>query len=244
LGASAQTVAALSARVISAFSRLEQLPVPVVALIDGFALGGGNELAMSAHYRIVTENAQLGQPEIKLGIFPGYGGMQRLPRLVGPRTAAELVLNGEPLGGHRAVAVGLADAFCPSATALREAFCVARGMADGARPVPRRNWDAIADAQENELAELLESAEIVPLLTAPAPDQSKTVDLKLARAYAASVALEALRTGYAKGFAAGLENDARLFGAVTSSPSGQCWIDRFLKKDPRQSAMLTILTPT
>jgi enoyl-CoA hydratase len=63
--------------------------VPVVALIDGFALGGGNELAMSAHYRIVTENAQLGQPEIKLGILPGYGGMQRLPRLVGAPESIE-----------------------------------------------------------------------------------------------------------------------------------------------------------
>ena len=60
LGASAQTIAALAARVIDAFGRLERLPVPVVALIDGFALGGGNELAMSAHYRIVTENAQFG----------------------------------------------------------------------------------------------------------------------------------------------------------------------------------------
>jgi enoyl-CoA hydratase len=244
LGASAQTLTGLAAHVIDAFGRLERLPMPVVALIDGFALGGGNELAMSAHYRIVTENAQLGQPEIKLGIMPGYGAMQRLPRLVGPRKAAELALNGEPIGGYRAVAYGLADAFCPAALGLRTAFDAARAMADGARPVPRRNWDAITDGQKNEMAELLASAEIAPLLTAPAPDQSKAVDLKLARAYAASVVLEALRTGYAKGFAAGLENDARLFGAVTSSPSGQCWIDRFLKKDPRQSAMLTMLTPT
>ena len=92
-----------------------------------------------------------GQPEIKLGIMPGYGGMQRLPRLVGPRKAAELVLNGEPVGGHRAVAIGLADVFCPSATALREAFCVARGMAEGTRPFRPRIWDAMADAQKNEL---------------------------------------------------------------------------------------------
>ena len=243
LGASAQTIAALSARVIGAFGRLERLLVPVVALIDGFALGGGNELAMSAHYRIVTENAQLGQPEIKLGILPGYGGMQRLPRLVGPRKAAELVLNGEPLGGHRAVAIGLADAFCPSATALREAFCVARGMAEGTRPFRRRIWDALADAQKNELNELLESSEVVPLLAATAPDAKTAADLKSARAYAARAALEALQMGYVKGFNAGLENDARLFGAVTSSHSGQYWVERFLNKDPRQSALLTLLTP-
>jgi enoyl-CoA hydratase len=243
LGASSQTIAALAARVIDAFSCLEQLPVPVVALIDGFALGGGNELAMSAHYRVVTENAQLGQPEIKLGIMPGYGGMQRLPRLVGPQKAAELVLNGEPVGGHRAVAIGLADAFCPSATALREAFGIARAMAEGTRPIPRRSWDAIADAQKNELKELLGSSEVAPLLAATAPDATKAVDLKSARVYAAQVALEALQTGYVKGFAAGLENDARLFGAVTSSRSGQYWVDRFLNKDPRQSTLLTLLTP-
>jgi len=242
LGATAQTVTALAARVIKAFGRLEALPVPVVALIDGFALGGGSELAMSAHYRIVTENAQLGQPEIKLGIMPGYGGMQRLPRLVGPRNAAELVLNGEPIDGHRAVAIGLADAFHPSATALRDAFAVARDMAEGAQPVPRRNWDAIAERQKNDIASLLALADVVPLLTAAAPgDPGKAADLKSARAYAARVALEALRSGYVRGFAAGLENDARLFGAVTNSPSGQYWIERFLKKDPRQSAMLALL---
>jgi len=76
--------------------------------IDGFALGGGNELAMSTHYRIVTENALLGQPEVKLGIIPGYGGMQRLPRLVGPRKAAELSVNGESISGAEAVRLGLA----------------------------------------------------------------------------------------------------------------------------------------
>ncbi len=152
------------------------------------------------------------------------------------------MLNGEPIDGHRAVALGLADAFRPSATALRDAFAVARDMAEGARPLPRRNWDAIAEGQKNDLADLLELAKVGPLLTAAAPgDPGKAADLKSARAYAARVALEALRSGYATGFAAGLENDARLFGAVTNSPSGQYWVERFLKKDPRQSAMLTLL---
>ncbi len=243
LGANSQTIATLAARVIGAYGRLEQLPVPVVALIDGFALGGGNELAMSAHYRVVTENAQLGQPEIKLGIMPGYGGMQRLPRLIGPRKAAELVLNGEPVDGHRAVAIGLADAFCPSATALHDAFGVVRNMADGIQPLPRRNWDALGDACRTEADELLQSPEVVVLLAASAPDAKTAADLKSARAYAARTALEALHAGYVKGFVAGLENDARLFGAVTSSPSGQHWVERFLNKDPRQSELLTLLTP-
>ena len=243
VGASPEAIAALAAKVLDVYGRLERLPVPVVALIDGFALGGGNELAMSTHYRIVTENALIGQPEIKLGMMPGYGGMQRLPRLVGPRKAAELVLNGEPVDGHRAVEIGLADAFWPAATALREAFRVAKEMADGLRPVPRRGWDAIAAAQKIELDELMVSPEVAGLLAAVAPDSTTAGDLRSARRYAARVALEALQTGYNKGFAAGLANDARLFGQVTSSPSGQHWVGRFLKKDPRQSALLTLLTP-
>jgi enoyl-CoA hydratase len=243
VGASCETIAALAAKVIGVFGRLERLPVPVVALIDGFALGGGNELAMSAHYRIVTENALMGQPEIKLGIMPGYGGMQRLPRLVGPRKALELVLNGEPVDGHRAVEIGLADAFCPAATALREAFRVAREMAEGLRPVPLRSWETITAAHKKELDELLASTEVAGLLNTTAPDTTTAADLIFARSYAARVALDALRTGYEKGFAAGLKNDARLFGQVTSSPSGQYWTGRFQEKDPRQSALLTLLTP-
>jgi enoyl-CoA hydratase len=243
VGASCETIAALAAKVIGVFGRLERLPVPVVALIDGLALGAGNELAMSAHYRIVTENALMGQPEIKLGIMPGYGGMQRLPRLVGPRKALELVLNGEPVDGHRAVEIGLADAFCPAATALREAFRVAREMSEGLRPVPLRSWETIAAAHKKELDEPLASTEVAGLLNTTAPDTTTAADFIFARSYAARVALDALRTGYEKGFAAGLKNDARLFGQVTSSPSGQYWTGRFQEKDPRQSALLTLLTP-
>jgi enoyl-CoA hydratase len=243
VGASCETIAALAAKVIAVYGRLERLPVPVVALIDGFALGGGNELAMSAHYRIVTENALMGQPEIKLGIMPGYGGMQRLPRLVGPRKALELVLNGEPVDGHRAVEIGLADVFCAAATALREAFRVAREMAEGLRPIPRRSWETIPAVHKKELDELLASTEVTGLLNTAAPDLTTARDLITARSYAARVALEALQMGYKKGFAEGLNNDARLFGQVTSSPSGQHWAGRFLEKDPLQSAILTLLTP-
>ncbi len=107
-GKTADVVDALAWKNISVFTELENLALPVVALVDGFALGGGNELAMSAHYRIVTENALLGQPEVKLGIIPGYGGMQRLPRLIGPSNAAGVCVNGEPVDGSTAVSLGWA----------------------------------------------------------------------------------------------------------------------------------------
>jgi len=243
VGRSAEELAALASRVIAVYGRLEALSVPVVAVVDGFALGGGNELAMSAHYRIVTENALLGQPEVKLGIVPGYGGLQRLSRLVGPRRAAELVCNGEPVDGRAAVDLGLADAFRPAATALRDAFRAAREMADGSRPLPRRDWDAAGRAQAAELKRLFASPEVATVLGAARPSASGAGDLAGARRYAGRLALEGLRTGYERGFALGLANDARLFGEVASSPSGQHWVNRFLAKDPRQSAFLTQLSP-
>jgi enoyl-CoA hydratase/carnithine racemase len=240
---SAEEIAALAAKVIDVYGRLERLPVPVVALVDGFALGGGNELAMSAHYRIATENAAIGQPEIKLGIMPGYGGMQRLPRLVGPRKAAEMVLNGEPVDGHAAVELGLVDAFCPAASALRYAFRVVREMAEGMRPAPRRTWDPVQPPHRAELEHLLASGEVAGLRVAAATDGKTAGDLRAARSYAARIALEAMVTGHEKGFAAGLANDARLFGKITASPSGQHWVKAFLKKDPRQAAFMALLTP-
>jgi enoyl-CoA hydratase/carnithine racemase len=214
----------------------------VVSVIDGFALGGGNELAMSTHYRIVTQNARIGQPEIKLGIIPGYGGMQRLPRLVGPRQAARLAVNGEPVDGHAAVSMGLADEFCPSGVALRSAFQVAQELARGVRSFKRRDWDRIASGQSAELAELFAAPAITALLAAPEPGPDQRGDLPAARRWAARVALEALRTGYQLGFAEGLANDARLFGLVTAGPTGQEWVGRFLAKDARQSAFLELLS--
>jgi enoyl-CoA hydratase len=242
-GSTASAVEELAWKNICVFTELEKLRVPVVALVDGFALGGGNELAMSAHYRIVTENAVLGQPEVKLGIIPGYGGMQRLPRLIGPARAAELCVNGEPVDGQAAVSLGLADEFAPSASALPRAVAVARDFAAGTRAVPRRDWDALAAAQEEELSRLLGRPEVRAILDAPTPGKETAGDLRAARLAAARDALLAMRHGYRQGFADGLRNDARVFGAVAASPGGQEWVGRFLAKDPAQSSLLTLLPP-
>lgn len=91
------------------FRRFETSPKPTVAAINGFALGGGCELAMACHVRIASEKAKLGQPEVKLGIVPGYGGTQRLPRLVGRGAALRLLLTGDMIDAAEAFRLGLVD---------------------------------------------------------------------------------------------------------------------------------------
>jgi enoyl-CoA hydratase len=91
------------------FSALEAFPKPVIAMIDGYCLGGGCELAMACDVRLAAEDARLGQPEIDLGLIPGGGGTQRLPRLVGEGRAMKLILTGEMVSGERAAEIGLVD---------------------------------------------------------------------------------------------------------------------------------------
>lgn len=100
---------ALAASGQAIFERVERFSKPVIASIHGAALGGGLELAMSCHMRIVSENAKLGLPELQLGLIPGFAGTQRLPRLVGMPKAAEMLLTSEPISGVEAVQWGLAN---------------------------------------------------------------------------------------------------------------------------------------
>ncbi len=95
------------------FARLEKSARPTIALINGFALGGGLELAMACHLRLASGNARLGQPEVNLGLIPGYGGTQRLPRLIGEARALELLLTGEMISAQRACELGLVNKVLP-----------------------------------------------------------------------------------------------------------------------------------
>ena len=92
---------------------IEGFPKPVIAAINGFCLGGGCELALACHIRIAAESAQIGLPEVKLGLIPGYGGTQRLPRLVGKGKAMEMILSGESIGAQEAQRIGLVNGVVP-----------------------------------------------------------------------------------------------------------------------------------
>lgn len=92
---------------------IENFPKPVIAAVNGFALGGGTEFALACHVRIASENAKMGQPEVKLGIIPGFGGTQRLARLVGKGKAMEMILTGKIIGAQDALAMGLVNKVVP-----------------------------------------------------------------------------------------------------------------------------------
>lgn len=107
------------------YRAIETLPKPVLAAVNGFALGGGCELAMACHIRIASENAQFGQPEVNLGVIAGYGGTQRMARLVGKGRALELLLTGDRVDARRACEMGLVNAVVPLQDLLPKALEIA-----------------------------------------------------------------------------------------------------------------------
>ncbi len=109
--------------------KIENLPQPVIAAVNGFALGGGCELAMACDIRLASENARLGQPEVNLGIIPGYGGTQRLPRLVGRGKAKELTFTGDMVPAAEAYRIGLVDQVYPAAELMGKAREMAQKIA-------------------------------------------------------------------------------------------------------------------
>ena len=116
----------------SVFSLIENCGKPVIALINGFALGGGCELALACTLRLAADTAKLGQPEIKLGVLPGFGGTQRLPRLVGQARALRLLLTGDMISAENAVRIGLVDEVHPAAELLAFGHALATKIAAAA----------------------------------------------------------------------------------------------------------------
>jgi len=128
--------------------RLETLGKPSIAAINGFALGGGCELALACTMRIASRNAKLGQPEVKLGILPGYGGSQRLPRLCGKGIAHELILTGEMITAEEALRIGLVNRVVESAELLSTAESIAKKIIANAPLAVKYAMEAVEHGME------------------------------------------------------------------------------------------------
>ena len=139
----------------AAFRRLERCGKPVIAAVNGFALGGGCELAMACHLRVAAQHAKFGQPEVKLGIGPGYGGTVRLPRLVGKGRALELLLTGRMVDAEEAVRIGLATMVVPGERVMEEARTVLGTILANGPLAVRACLDAVDAGLEMSLDEAL-----------------------------------------------------------------------------------------
>ncbi len=145
---------------------IENLGKPVIAAVNGFALGGGCELAMACTLRIASENARFGQPEVKLGIIPGYAGTQRLPRLVGKGRAHEIILSGEMISAQEAYRIGLVNQLVPAAELMATAEKIAQKIMANAPVAIKFAMEAVNRGMEmtQEQGEFLE-ATLFGLLT-------------------------------------------------------------------------------
>ena len=188
---------------------IEDSPKPVVMAIHGQALGGGLEVAMAGHYRVLASKAQVGQPEVKLGVIPGAGGTQRLPRLAGVAKALEMCAEGNPIKAHEALSLGIADKIIEG-DLLAGALAFAREVAS--KPAPKTR----------ERNEKLQGA--TPALFQTAREQ---VRQKYRGLHAPLAAIDAVEASTKLDFSAGCEEEARLFNDCLFSTEAQALIHVF-----------------
>jgi acrylyl-CoA reductase (NADPH)/3-hydroxypropionyl-CoA dehydratase/3-hydroxypropionyl-CoA synthetase len=226
-----------------AFRKIERMGKPCIAAIQGVALGGGMEFALACHYRIAEPTARFGQPEIRLRLLPGYGGTQRLPRLLASRRGAEglrdaldMILGGRNIGGTEALAMGVVDELAgASSDVLSAAHARIREFLGGAAARDSVLGRALSERQASLVS--WNSASPVSLDAALADEHLKTVHHQLewaGRAGARDRALMAIRTGWTEGLDRGLAVEAELFAqAVIDPEGGKTGIEQFMdKKSP------------
>jgi enoyl-CoA hydratase/carnithine racemase len=227
----AEDVERLATRAQALFGRIARLPLPVIAAVDGYALGGGNELQMACAYRIASRRAELGQPEINLHVIPGFGGTQMLPRLAARRARAgggqmyallvdalAVLLDGRRRPAERMHALGVVDEVAP-ADALAHALGVARRIALG--EFTGALWSPLTDDGTIAFPNLERDPEVQRLLAHHA---------RVPRAAPARAILDLVRVGFTQGVAAGLAAEARAFGQLVASAEGRAGLERFLTR--------------
>ncbi len=188
---------------------------PVVAWLHGVSLGGGLELAMACHYRLAAPDARFGLPEVKLGLIPGAGGTQRLPRLIGLEAALEMILSGEPIGTDRALALGLVEGVADQGhTPEDERITMAAELArQGVLPTRERTLAAASEAPLEWLARQRESLAL--------PASGDLSSLK---------AVEALEAAMTHPFTTALARERELFLECLASPQRQAKVEAFLAR--------------
>ena len=183
---------------------------PVVAAIHGTALGGGLEVALSCHYRVAVESGQVGLPEVKLGLLPGAGGTQRLPRVVGPQMALEMIVSGNPIRARKAVEVGVVDAIVDELQAGAVAFAAAKAKAGGPHPVISAD-DSKVKGTDPKLFE----------------DFRKSIEKRARGFFAPWRCIDCIEAACTLPFAEGMKRERELFEQCMNSPQRKGQIHAF-----------------
>ncbi|HET9426391.1 MAG TPA: fatty acid oxidation complex subunit alpha FadJ [Gemmatimonadaceae bacterium] len=211
-------------------NRLEKLPVPVVAAINGACLGGGLEVALACRYRVATNHPStiLALPEVQLGVIPGMGGTQRLPRLIGLQSALDMILAGRNIRAVKALKMGLVDEVVHPAILIDTAVDRARGLAEGRIRKSGRATGAV---------DLLLAGNPLGRSVVFRKARESVIEKTQGHYPAPLAALEAIRTGYDRGFKPGLNAEARLFGELAVSDVSRQLVFLFFarnatRKDP------------
>jgi len=155
------------------FRALEMLPIPAIALVNGFALGGGCELAMACDWAIASDRAQFGQPEVNLGVVAGFGGTQRLPRLIGRALAMELLVTGRMIKADEALRIGLVNHVVPAAELREKGLEVARTIASKGPIAVRLTKQIVQRGQDIDLANACQQEAYAFGLTCASEDQKE-----------------------------------------------------------------------
>lgn len=200
------------------FVAFDDLPFPSVVAINGFALGGGLELALSASYRVMSTAAQVGLPEVKLGLFPGFGGTVRMCRIAGPAVATDWVVSGKPAKGPAALAAGVVDELCEPTELRARALAVLEEAMSGQRDwraVQRRKQAPVA-LQDDELKGIFDAAHL------------KAQGLAAAHQPAASIAVEMMAQASRVDRSQALALEAQAFGRVAKTQAASSLVQLFL----------------
>lgn len=162
------------------FAQLDRLPIPSIALVNGYALGGGCELALACTFRVATSNAKFGLPEVKLGLVPGYGGTQRLPKLIGVSRAMEIMMTGRNVDAQEALSIGLVNRLVEAAP-MAEVFAFARQFTKHSLLTLRLIRDAAQRAMTAPLAEGLNIEAVLSTLSMESEDGKEGIAALIAK---------------------------------------------------------------